>query len=449
MKSAADEIISRFPKCKSILAAIVDQNGVLRGKRFPIKNLQKVLNGSSRLPLSLCNLDIWGLNIAPPLPDYLAGDRDGDCTWTGRAPMPDTWLEEPSLLVPLTMSTDQGEPFLGDPRRVLEWVLARYRDTGFTPVAALELEFYLVALKDGKATPPHSPKTGEALLPSSALPISELEQFNAFIDDVYGACETHDIPLDAAIAECGAGQFEINLLHSEDAMKVADDAIFFKRLVKNIARKHNLIASFMAKPYPGQPGSGMHVHFNVQDGKRRNMFANGTPEGSETLHHALAGMLEAMIPCGLIFAPHLNSYRRYEVDAHAPTRANWGFEDRAAAIRVPGGNVDSKRIEHRVAGADANPYLVLAAVLSAALSGISNHKKLEDGGSSITVHDDKAPLLTTDWVESRRNFIESTITAECLPAELIEMFSACKHQEIITFKQHMSNFELNAYLENT
>ena len=207
MKPTAEEIISRFPQCKSILGAIVDQNGVLRGKRFPSRSLEKVLSGSTRLPLSLCNLDIWGVNIAPPLPDYLAGDRDGDCSWTGRPPMPCTWSAEQPLLVPLTMSNESGEPFLGDPRRVLEWVLSRYREAKLTPVAALELEFYLIASKDGQAVPPSSPLSGETLLPNSALPVSELEHFNAFIDDVYIACEAHDIQLDTAIAECGAGQF--------------------------------------------------------------------------------------------------------------------------------------------------------------------------------------------------------------------------------------------------
>ena len=241
--------------------------------------------------------------------------------------------------------------------------------------------------------------------------------------------------------------FEINLVHSADAVKAADDAVYFKRLVKNIARKHQLVASFMAKPYPGQPGSGMHAHFHVQDIQGHNLFANGTTEGSAVLQHALAGVLEAINPCTLIFAPHLNSYRRFEVEAHAPTHVNWGFEDRTAALRVPGGNTNAKRLEHRVAGADANPYLVLAAILGAALHGISAGKMPTPGASSATALDDASPMLTTDWRDAHRNFVDSSIVARLLPRELIEMFSACKRQEIIAFKNHMSEFERRTYLE--
>lgn len=447
-KDVASALIERYPQCKTVFAALSDQNGILRGKRYPIASINKVLGSQIRLPLSLCHVDVWGSTIATSLPDFLAGDRDGDCVWTGRAPMPTSWADDHALLIPLTMSDDSGTPFLGDPRRVLEWVLERYRKLELRPVVAVELEFYLTIADGEMPAAPRSPVTGEPLLPSSALPLSELEHFDAFIDDVYQACEAHEIQLDATIAECGAGQFEINLCHGEDVLKAADDALYFKRLVKSVAQKHDFIATFMAKPYPGQPGSGMHIHFSLLDGNNQNLFADGTARGSENLHHAIAGALRALPPSMLIFAPHLNSYRRYVSDSHAPTHVSWGYEDRSAAIRIPGGDVEAKRIEHRVAGADANPYLVTAAVLSACLQGLRSKHPIPLPHSNNGTDMFADGMLITDWGEAQQRFSQSAILKELLPEELITMFDTCKRQEVATFKNHMSAFELNTYLGN-
>ena len=445
----AAELLQQYPQCNAVFGAICDQNGILRGKRYPLAAIDKVFHGQSRLPLSLCNLDIWGNNITSPLPDYLAGDRDGNCNWTGRLPLPTSWLNNQSLLIPLSLSDDNGEPFLGDPRHVLEWMLNRFNKAALTPVVAIELEFYLTVIDDETPRAPTSPLTGAPLLPSSALPLSELEHFNAFIDDVYHACEVQNIKLDAAIAECGAGQFEINLVHSADVLKAADDALYFKRLIKSVARKHGMVASFMAKPYPDQPGSGMHIHFNFNDDSGRNIFADGTTRGSEHLAHAVAGALDALIDCSLIFAPHLNSYRRFEIDSHAPTHSSWGHENRAAAIRIPGGNVDAKRIEHRVAGADANPYLTTAAVLGASLAGVQSNQNPPAEFSGLENNASEFKPLIDDWHKAQQTFAESAVIKNLLPQEFIYMFDACKRQEIKTFKNHVSAFEINTYLENT
>ena len=445
-KDMATALLERHPQCKTLFAAICDQNGILRGKRYPITSIEKLLSGQVRLPLSLCHVDVWGANIASKLPDFLAGDCDGDCVWTGRTPLPTTWADDQALLVPLTMSDDSGAPFLGDPRRVLEWVLEKYREAELRPVVAVELEFYLTVVNGETPNAPPAPSTGEPLLPGSALPLSELEHFDAFIDDVYAACEAQEIKLDATIAECGAGQFEINLHHSEDVLKATDDALYFKRLVKSVAQKHNLMASFMAKPYLGQPGSGMHIHFSLLDGNNQNLFADGTVNGSESLLHAIAGALRALPSSLLIFAPHINSFRRFEADSHAPTHITWGYEDRRAAIRIPGGDAKAKRIEHRVAGADANPYLVTAAVLSACLQGLQS--KQPEPSPLRESDDDKSSNnpLSNNWQQAQIGFADSDIVKALLPAEFITMFSACKSQEIETFRNHLSAFELSTYL---
>ena len=207
-------------------------------------------------------------------------------------------------------------------------------------------------------------------MPNSVLSIDELDDFGSFFRDVYAACALQGVPANSAIAENGIGQFEINLMHVDDPLRAADDAVLFKRIVKGVARKHGFAASFMAKPYGGRSGSGLHVHFSLLDKNDINVFDNGRDEGSSMLRHAVGGLLEAMAETTILFAPHFNSYRRLRPGAHAPSAAAWGYENRTVAVRIPGGSPKARRIEHHVAGADANPYLVLTGILAGALVGI-------------------------------------------------------------------------------
>jgi len=202
------------------------------------------------------------------------------------------------------------------------------------------------------------------------LSLNDLDQFEDFLNDVYAACELQDIALDAAVSENGAGQFEINMKHVPDPLRAADDAVLFKHLVRGIARKHGFGATFMAKPYGMRAGNGLHVHFSLLDARGHNIFDDGSEMGSDIMRHAVAGLLATMTELTLTFAPHLNSYRRLMPGSLAPSAIAWGYENRTSAIRIPGGAKEARRIEHRVAGADANPYLVLASVLGGALLGI-------------------------------------------------------------------------------
>ncbi|MFG1489662.1 glutamine synthetase, partial [Oceanospirillum sp. HFRX-1_2] len=194
----------------------------------------------------------------------------------------------------------------------------------------------------------------------------------SFFGEVRSACVEQGIPADTIISELGPGQFEINLMHVADPALAGDHATLFKRLVKGVARKHDFGATFMAKPYADKSGNGFHVHFSLIDKDGNNVFDDGTDAGSDLLRHAIAGLMETMADSMLIFAPHLNSYRRFAAGAHAPTFASWGYENRTVALRVPESEPVARRIEHRVSGADANPYLVLASVLAGALYGIEN-----------------------------------------------------------------------------
>ncbi len=392
-----------------------------------MNQVDKALAGGVRLPLSILGVDIWGKDV---LSTAIAdGDVDGLAEVTERGMVPTDWTSPPTAMLPVWLANEDGSPYLGDSRRVLAEIVKRYEKAGITPVMATELEFYLVDYKENKPLrPPRCPKSGSRLNKTSVLSIDELHEFDAFLNDVYSECEKLDIPADAAIAENGCGQFEINLLHTDNPLKAADDAVLFKQVVKGVAKKHGFTATFMAKP---------------------NLFDDGTERGTDLLRHAVAGLLTTMNDFMLVFAPHMNSYRRLAPGTHAPTGIAWGYENRTAAIRIPGGPSAARRIEHRVAGADANPYLVCAAMLGTLLYGIEN--KLEpQAPTEGCVYEDESvellptnsvELLPTNWFTAIDAFEESEIVPQIFPQEMRDILIAVKRQEAEHFTKQITNFE--------
>ena len=442
----AERWLADNPGIDHVTAAVADINGTLRGKRLPRVQVIKAMKGGLRMPPSTLGVDIWGRDVLDNALVFETGDADGILEPTGRGPLPVGWVEPPTALLPLWMANEDGSPFAGDPRRALADIAGRYQRLGLTSVTATELEFYLVDPKKGRPRPPRSPVNGERLAFDGVLSAGEIDAFAPFLDDVYAAAEASAIPADTAIAEGGCGQFEINLLHVADPLKAADDALFFKHLVKGIARQHDLAASFMAKPYGDQAGSGFHIHFSLLNDAGDNVFDNGGDEGSEILQNAVGGLLAAMGESTLLFAPHLNSYRRLRKGTHAPTALAWGYENRTTAIRIPGGAQAARRIEHRVAGADANPYLVMSAVLGAALIGIE--RKLTPpaptGGDAYALD---LPALPPDWPSATAAFERGELIGEILNPTLHGMIAACKRQEIERFADHVTEFEYQSYME--
>jgi glutamine synthetase len=431
---------------RSLRAAVCDLNGVMRGKRIPVEQAEKVLSGGLRMPLSVVGVDIWGEDIINSPLVFATGDADGLCEPIGRGILPMDWTAEPTALIPLWLREESGKPFGGDPRRALAGIVERFRGHGLTPVVAMELEFYLYDPAEQRPVAPVSPVTGKRLDADSVLSIDELDDFGSFFRDVYAACAQQGVPADSAIAENGIGQFEINLMHVDDPLRAADDAVLFKRIVKGVARKHGFAASFMAKPYGGRSGSGLHVHFSLLDGKGRNVFDNGRDDGSDTLRHAVGGLLEAMAETTLLFAPHANSYRRLRPGTHAPSAAAWGYENRTVAVRIPGGSPKARRIEHRVAGADANPYLVLAGILAGALVGIERQTAppAPVTGDAYALH---LKSLPPDWASAIDAFAAGQIVSDTLPPMLRDMLVACKRQELQTFAAQVTDFEYETYLD--
>lgn len=238
-----------------------------------------------------------------------------------------------------TMFQEDGSPFEGDPRQVLNKVYQRFRAMGLRPVMATELEFYVLDGESSSSLRPLPPRLGgdqgPRLSGDEGYSVVEMDGFADFLAELRSACDTQGIPADTVISEMGPGQFEINLNHIDNPLIAADHAILFKRLVKGVAQKHGLAATFMAKPYADCSGNGFHCHFSLVDDEGNNVFDDGTDAGSDMLKYAIAGLMQTMGDSMLCFAPHMNSYRRFMEGSHAPTFATWGYENRTVAIRVP------------------------------------------------------------------------------------------------------------------
>lgn len=439
--------LQAHPGLSSVRAAICDFNGCLRGKRLPLDKAEQALVDGLRMPVSLAAQDVWGRDIDDNPLVWESGDADGVAMPTGRPPLPIDWLGEPTALLPMWLFNEDGSPCMVDPRQALNAVLERYRAKGLNPVVAIELEFYLMDASGDFPAPPVSPINGKPLHGDGVLSVDDLDHFDGFFSDVYKACTAHDIQVDTAIAEGGPGQFEINFRHMGDVLKAADDAVYFKRLVKGIARKHGVAASFMAKPFPISSGSGQHVHFSLLDDSGENVFNDSSAAGTALMQHAVAGLIAAMASATLIFAPHLNSYRRLQPGTHAPTSQCWAYENRTAAIRIPGGNPSARRIEHRVAGADANPYLLLASLLGSALDGIEAGE-MPPVPITGDAHEGDMQKLPVSWEKAIDKFEKGAALMENTFDPLFcQLYALCKRQEWKIFGEQMSAFEVNTYLE--
>lgn len=434
------------PEVRNVRCGAVDLNGQGRGKRVPIRFARKLEEDGTRFPLSVLNLDIWGEDIDNSPLVFETGDPDGVLKPTERGYVPMPWLTNPSALLPMWMFYEDGRVFEGDPRHVLATVVDRYKALGLTPVVATEMEFYLVDDSGREIRQPRSPKSGKRRPGAEILSLRALDAFDTFFTELYDGCEAMDIPAEAAISEVGLGQFEVNIEHVPDALKAADDAWFFKMLVRGLARNHDMAASFMAKPYEEHAGNGLHMHFSVLDAEGRNIFANGTHDGTPALHHAIAGCLAAIPDCALIFAPHGNSYDRLVPDAHAPTGICWAYENRTASIRVPGGSFAARRVEHRVAGGDVNPYLFIAAVLGAALVGIED--KMTPPAPIIgNAYDQDLRQIPSTWAGAIDRFEDSAIVRRIFPQMLIDNFVMTKRQELLYFAELTPEQQLDLYLD--
>lgn len=449
----AQAFLERYPDIESFDLLISDLNGVLRGKRIPRDNLVKAYQDGINLPASLFALDINGNTIEETGLGLASGDGDRVCRPVPGTLMPTPWLREgrqAQLL--MTMEEIDGRPFFADPRQVLRRVLDDFAARQLTPVVALELEFYLVDRRRddlGLAQPPRSPGTGERATQSQLYSISELDEYADFLEEIQQAAITQALPLDTALKECAPGQFEINLIHCDDALKACDSAVLLKRLIKGVALNHGFEATFMAKPYGDEAGSGAHVHISLVDDQGNNVFASEDedPFGTPALKQAIAGVLELMPASMAIFAPNINSFRRFQPGLYVPMAPSWGYDNRSVAVRIPSGPNAARRIEHRVAGADANPYLMLATLLASIMHGLKNELTPPEAISG-NAYEQLDPTLTNSWHQALDLFADCEVLAEALGRGFHHVYHANRLAERDQTMQTVSPLEYDWYLRH-
>ena len=430
------------PEIERVDVLFPDLNGVTRGKWLPRDVAVKKLTCEGvRLPISSYALDIFGEDVEATGLALPAGDPDG-VGWPDAATLsPAPFADPPAAQVLMRMETRDGAPCAYDPRQILSAQIARLAARGLTAVAALELEFYLTAPRDDPNAAPAAPP---GLGPSQVYDLEAMEACGACLRAIQRAAAETGLEADAAIAEFGPGQFEINLRHAPDALAAADGALLLKRVVRRAARAHGLAASFMAKPYGDQPGSGMHAHVSLLDETGRNVFAAETGV-APALAQAVGGLLATMRPLQAIFLPHLNSYRRLDPGAYAPLAPDWAIEHRGVALRLPATSGPAARFEHRVAGADANPHLALAAILGGALIGLEDKRDPGPPAAAAGVRA-RAPLRR-DWAAAVSAFARSGAAERVFGAELRRVYAAIRRAEIDRLSREITDVERRVYFD--
>ncbi len=424
-----------------------DANGVLRGKRIPASALEKVYANGVCLPMSLVAADILGNTVEETGLGYDIGDEDRICRPVPGSLRPVPWSPRPALQLMLEMEDGQGGWFEAHPRRVLQRVLERFAPLGLTPVLAVELEFYLfdrLADADGRPQTTLDAATGRRNDSTQVYSIDDLDQNAEFIEAVARACRAQRIPADTAVAEYAPGQCEINLGHRADALAACDDAVLLKRVIKSVARQHGALASFMAKPLAGQAGSGMHLHVSLLDRDGRNVFACTPDAPADTLRHAVGGLQASARDNLLLFAPHANSYRRFVANAFVPLNDSWGFNNRTVALRIPHSDPANTRIEHRIAGADANPYLAAAAVLAGILRGLEQRP---DPGPPVSGNAyGQFEVQQPHWRQAIDDFLASDFAARWYGAQFRHVYGQQKRREMLDFNTLVPDVDYAWYL---
>jgi glutamine synthetase len=445
--TAAREFLKRRPGTRFVDVLLADSSGVLRGKRITVAELDGIYSKGLYLPGSMFALDVLGGTVEATGLGFDDGDADRACLPLAGTLLPVPWLEPEVAQVQVAMHEIDGRPFFGDPYHVLGGVLERLRSARLTPVVAIELEFYLVDREraSGLPQPPVSPRTGRREYRTQINSMEDLDDYSAVLADIASACEIQEIPTGTALAEYGPGQFEVNLQHVADAQRACDHAIRLKRLVKGVAQKHGMEATFMAKPYRDMAGSGTHLHVSLLDANGRNVFASDDPLGSVEMRHAAAGMLTTMADGMAIFAPNANSYRRLRPEAYVPMTPSWGLNNRGVAVRVPASDARNRRLEHRVAGADANPYLLAAWVLAGLSYGMERRLEAPPPltGNAYKGHGEPLPM---HWAIAFERFERSVFAREYLGDRFVELYAATRRGELEDFSSYVSPLEIDWYL---
>ncbi len=358
------------------------------------------------------------------------------------------WAADPTACVIHDCFRRDGTPVELAPRYVLRRVLELYEKKGWRPVVAPEMEFYLVKQNPNPDMPLEPPvgRSGRQETARQMLNIDAVNEFEPLVEDIYDFCEAQDVAVDTLTHEVGASQLEINFEHG-DPLSVADQIFYFKRIVREAALRHNVYATFMAKPMEGEPGSAMHLHQSVvtiDDG--RNIFSNDDGSESDLLRSFIAGSQRYVPEAILMLAPYVNSYRRFARFLSAPINLQWGYDNRTVGLRVPDSSPASRRVENRIAGSDVNPYIAIAATLACGYLGmvekLEASEPLEGSAYSLPRDMPRDQYIALDALRG------SDAMRRVLGDRFVDEYCAIKEHEYVHFFHVISRWERTFLLLN-
>ena len=359
-------------------AIIPDMAGIARGKLMPAEKFAE--DAGMRLPESIFLQTVTGDYPSDTSSAMSPEEIDIVLKADPKTVRVVPWAAEPTAQVIHDCFYSDGRRVTMAPRQLLQHVLELYAERGWQAVVAPELEFYLVEPNidaDYQLKPPIG-RSGRSEPGRQSYSIAAVNEFDPLFDDMYAFCEAQDIEIDTLIHEDGPAQMEINLLHG-DPQNLADQAFLFKRTAREAALRHKMYATFMAKPHAKEPGSAMHIHQSIIDSKTgANIFSNADGTPSPLFFSHIAGLQRYLPPAMSLFAPNVNSYRRIARYQLAPVNVQWGYDNRTAGLRVPVSPPDARRVENRLGGADANPYIAIAASLACGYLGMVQNLQPSD-----------------------------------------------------------------------
>ncbi len=418
-----------------------DMAGSARGKIIPA---DKIGSGQIKMPEAIFSQTISG--------DYIhdeanVEDRDMLLVPDATTLRPVPWAIDPTASVFLDCYLRDGSPVAKSPRTVLRNVLAAYEERGWVPVVAPEVEFYLVS--------PHSDPNAEVEPPAGRLgrkdgarqpySIDTMNDFDPFIVDVYKYCEAQGIRIDTLSQEMGPAQLEINFLHG-DALDLADQVFLFKRTVREAAIQHKMHTTFLAKPMANEAGSSLHLHQSILDKDGNNIFSMPDGEPSELFYGFLGGLQRYMPEVMLIFAPYVNSYRRFVNPHSSPVNLAWAVDNRTVGLRVPDSPPEARRVENRLAGSDVNPYLAIAASLACGYLGMVEGLKPSDAatGSAYSGEFDLHRHIL-GAIDAMR---DSKAIRDALGDDFVTAYTALKDDEYREFQEIITPYEREILMFN-
>jgi len=420
---------------------VADINGMARGKVIPTeKFLQGAEKDTHRLPESVFVQTVTGDYPADDVSVVPVTDIDMTMRADPQTIRPVPWYDNPTAQVICDCFYADNAPVDIAPRQILKNAIEKFSDRGWQPIVAPELEFYFVENTSDPDTPLRPPvgQSGRAEAGRQSFGIDAVSEFDPVINDIYDYCELQGIDADTVAHELGAAQIEINLMHG-DALSLADQTFMFKRTVRQTAIQHGMLATFMARPMQNEPGSSMHIHQSLLDIETgENVFCNDAGEESSIFRHFLGGLQKYGPAAILLFAPNVNSYRRFFYP-EAPINVLWGRDNRSCGLRVPNSSPRNRRVETRLIGADANPYLAIAASLFCGYLGIS--EQLEPTAEETGIAYGRGPKIPPYLMQAIVALEQSDALRDIFGDRFIRAFCETKRVEFENYYTVVSSWE--------